>query len=160
VFRSKDGGDTWEQAGYGMDPNEAINDLLPDPNRPGLIYASTMGSGVYYTTNRGDSWTLLNEGIGSLWVDQMALSDDGSVLYAGTRVSGVIRLGMPTGTAPQAEVPDVQEEAAQDQVAEPPPKTLAGRLCKGAVAPAIVIPALLFVAAHRRRAPMIRTEPV
>jgi photosystem II stability/assembly factor-like uncharacterized protein len=96
VFRSKDGGDTWEQASFGMDPNESIYDLLPDPNRPGVLYASTSTSGVYYTTDRGENWIALNDGISGKWVDQLALSGDGSVLYAATHVSGVLRLGTPS----------------------------------------------------------------
>jgi hypothetical protein len=96
VFRSKDGGDTWAQASFGMDPNESIYDLLPDPNRPGVLYASTSTSGVYYTTDRGEHWIALNDGISGKWVDQLALSGDGSVLYAASHVSGVLRLGTPS----------------------------------------------------------------
>jgi len=103
VFRSEDGGDTWEQASSGMDPNETIFDLLPDPNRPGVLYASTRISGVYYTTDRGESWIGLKDGMPATWVDQLALSSDGSVLYAATHVSGVLRLGTPSSTQPQAQ---------------------------------------------------------
>ena len=115
VFRSLDGGDSWTQASYGMDPNEGISDFLADPNRPGLIYASTRESGVFYTTDRGQRWTPLADGISQVWVDQMALSEDGSVLYAGTRVSGVVRLGTPVGAPPhqRAAQPDAAEATTQ-----------------------------------------------
>jgi photosystem II stability/assembly factor-like uncharacterized protein len=117
VFRSKDSGDSWEQAGNGMDPNESIYDILPDPNRPGILYASTRTSGVYYTTNRGESWILINEGISEMWVDQLALSEDGSVLYAGTHVSGVLRLGTPDISS-QPQTPQSPESEEPQQPAD------------------------------------------
>jgi uncharacterized protein (TIGR03382 family) len=164
VFRSEDGGDSWEQASYGMDPNESIYDLLPDPNRPGVIYASTRTSGVYYTTDRGESWILLNDGISEMWVDQLALSDDGSVLYAGTHVAGVLRLGTPIGAPPQVPsqasptVPtmtpttttepfEAQPTARPEEVAEP---TGTGGICPlGAALPAALL-GLVWVSRRRR----------
>jgi len=103
VFRSEDGGDIWEQASSGMDPNESVFDLLPDPNRPGVLYASTRTSGVYYTTDRGERWIGLKDGMPGTFVDQLALSSDGSVLYAATHVAGVLRLGTPSSAPPQTE---------------------------------------------------------
>ncbi|MHC4610031.1 MAG: WD40/YVTN/BNR-like repeat-containing protein [Planctomycetota bacterium] len=96
VFRSDDSGATWVAAGQGMDPNEEIADILPDPNRPGVIYASARNSRVFVSIDRAQNWQILDEGypIGS-GGGQLALSEDGSVLYAGTGTSGVFRLGNP-----------------------------------------------------------------
>jgi hypothetical protein len=33
IWRSEDGGQTWTQAAAGMDPNEPVYQVLPDPNR-------------------------------------------------------------------------------------------------------------------------------
>lgn len=96
VYRSTDGGETWGQAGFGMDPNEEIADLLPDPNRPGVIYAGTKRSGVYVSTNGADSWQNISDGFPDVRAEQLALSENGSVLYAGTGIRGVYRLGTPT----------------------------------------------------------------
>jgi photosystem II stability/assembly factor-like uncharacterized protein len=97
VYRSKNGGETWEQAGFGMDPNEEIADLLPDPNRPGVIYAGSRSSDVFVSTNGADSWQRLSDGFPDVRAEQLALSGNGSILYAGTGIRGVYRLGtLPT----------------------------------------------------------------
>jgi photosystem II stability/assembly factor-like uncharacterized protein len=93
VYRSRDGGDTWEQTSAGMDPNEPINDLLPDPNRPGVLYAAS-GSGVFVSTDGADSWQQISDGL-PIGAIRLALSDDGTVLYAGIGGAGVFRLGTP-----------------------------------------------------------------
>ena len=54
-------GETWERAGFGMDPNEEITDVLPDPNRSGVIYAGSRSSGVFaFHDPIGSSDFLLN----------------------------------------------------------------------------------------------------
>lgn len=95
VWRSKDGGETWEQAAAGMDPNEQMFALLADPNRPGVIYASTSLSGIFVTTDGADTWRKLGEGLDFFNMKDMTLSEDGSVLYVGTGGRGVYRLGTP-----------------------------------------------------------------
>jgi photosystem II stability/assembly factor-like uncharacterized protein len=95
VYRSQDGGDTWVQASAGMDANEPITHLLPDPNREGVIYASSTLSGVFVSTDGAQTWQQIAEGLTALVVDRLALSEDGTVLYAGTRGGGVFRLGTP-----------------------------------------------------------------
>jgi len=95
VWRSKDGGETWEQTSAGMDPNEQMYALLPDPNRQGAIYASTSRSGVYVTTDGADTWRQLRNKLDFFNIKDMALSVDGSVLYVGTSGAGVYRLGTP-----------------------------------------------------------------
>jgi len=97
VYRSLDGGDTWEPILTGLDPNEPIFDLLPDPNRKGLLYASSHGSGVSYSTDRGELWQRAADSP-QLMAKKLALSEDGSVLYVGTYGEGVFRLGTPVTT--------------------------------------------------------------
>ncbi|MBT4309068.1 MAG: hypothetical protein HOD49_01520 [Anaerolineae bacterium] len=95
LWRSADGGESWEQASAGMDPNQQMFGLLADPNRPGVIYASTSLSGIFVTTDGGDSWRQLGDGLDFFNMKDMALSADGSVLYVGTGGRGVYRLGTP-----------------------------------------------------------------
>jgi photosystem II stability/assembly factor-like uncharacterized protein len=97
VFRSEDGGTTWVQAAAGMDPNEPLYDLVADPNRQGVLYASSWLSGVFVSTDAGQSWRSLVNGLDMKGMRQLALSSDGTVLYAGTISRGVYRLGQLDG---------------------------------------------------------------
>ncbi len=78
VYRSNDGGKNWEQIFFRSDKAGAI-DLSMDPNNPRILYATTWeaqrspyqlnsggpGSGIFKSTDGGDSWTELtrNEGL-------------------------------------------------------------------------------------------------
>jgi photosystem II stability/assembly factor-like uncharacterized protein len=96
IWRSRDGGQSWTQAAAGMDPNELIVKILPDPSHPNLIYAASHLSGVFVTLDGGETWQSLNNGLAVRNITNLALSADGSVLYAGTGASGVFRLGGPS----------------------------------------------------------------
>ena len=81
VYRTKDGGETWEQvlATSGEDGWTGIIDLVMDPSRPDVLYAaawhrtrspwdfveSGAGSGIYKSTDGGDTWTRLEGGFPS-----------------------------------------------------------------------------------------------
>ncbi|HKK75989.1 MAG TPA: hypothetical protein VJ953_13005 [Saprospiraceae bacterium] len=70
VYRSKDGGQTWERILFESDKAGAV-DLILDPNNPRIIYASTWqmkrngyrmdsggpGSKLWKSTDGGDTWT-------------------------------------------------------------------------------------------------------
>jgi len=76
VYRSKDGGDTWEHVLYIDDDTGAI-DLVMDPSDPNTLFAAMYqrrrtsfgfngggpGSGIYRTMDGGNSWTELTEGL-------------------------------------------------------------------------------------------------
>jgi len=69
VFRSKDGGQTWEKVLYVSD-EVGVADLIMDPTNPRVLYASTWrirrtpysldsggeGSGLWKSTDGGDTW--------------------------------------------------------------------------------------------------------
>ena len=98
LFRSKDGGKTWEKVLYVNEKTGAV-DISMDPSNPQVIYASTWqvlrtawgidsggpGSGLYKTTDGGDHWTLLTNGLpasekGKIGVSVSAANP--SVVYA------------------------------------------------------------------------------
>jgi photosystem II stability/assembly factor-like uncharacterized protein len=76
IFRSKDGGKTWEKVLFVDDKTGAI-DLAMDPTNPRILYAAFWqvlrqpwtlisggpGSGLYKTTDGGDTWTKLTTGL-------------------------------------------------------------------------------------------------
>ncbi len=73
VYKSSDGGASWEKVLFVDDETGAI-DLIIDPNNPDVLYAATWhrarrawnfvesgaGSGIYKTTDGGANWTKLN----------------------------------------------------------------------------------------------------
>ena len=77
VFRSKDGGKTWEKILYESDKAGAV-DIILDPNNPRIIYASTWqikrngyrmdsggpGSHLWKSTDGGDNWVKLTQNSG------------------------------------------------------------------------------------------------
>ena len=77
VFRSKDGGKTWEQVLFRSEKAGAI-DLCLDPNNPRILYAAIWetqrtpwslssggpDSGIFKSTDGGDSWQELNDNPG------------------------------------------------------------------------------------------------
>ncbi len=79
VYKSTDGGQTWEKVLYIDDQTGAI-DLVMDPADPNTLYAATWqrlrkrwndprneshyaGSGIYRSTDAGGSWQPINEGL-------------------------------------------------------------------------------------------------
>ena len=98
VFRTNDGGETWEKVLY-IDRHTGAIDLAMDPGDPNTIFAAMYqrqrtgwgfngggpGSGLYRTFDGGDSWTELTEGLpegdkGRIGVD--VFRQDGNVVYA------------------------------------------------------------------------------
>lgn len=99
VFRSKDGGKTWDRILYRDEKTGAV-DLVIDPHNPSILYASLWeafrtpysmssggpGSGVFKSTDGGDHWTELthNPGMpaGVIGKIGISVSSDSTRVYA------------------------------------------------------------------------------
>ncbi len=97
VYRTQDGGDTWEKILY-VDENTGCADLALDPSNPDVLYASMWdyrrqpdffrsggaGSGLYKTTNGGASWDQIHQGLPEGTLGRMAIglaASNPEVLY-------------------------------------------------------------------------------
>lgn len=79
VYRSKDGGATWEKVLY-VSPAAGASDLALDPTNPRILYAAFWdhirhswyvrsggeGSGLWKSTDGGDTWTPIHQGLPEL----------------------------------------------------------------------------------------------
>jgi len=80
IYRSMDGGKNWTQVLKGTNTMSGANDLSMDPTNPRILYAAFWdhqrlpwqvrsggaGSGIWKSTDGGDSWTRLTEGLPKL----------------------------------------------------------------------------------------------
>ena len=80
IYRSADGGKTWMQLLKGQNATSGANDLAMDPSNPRVLYAAFWdhqrlpwqvrsggaGSGIWKSTDGGDSWRRLTEGLPAL----------------------------------------------------------------------------------------------
>ena len=80
IYRSRDGGTTWQLVLKGVNSTSGASDLSMDPSNPRILYAAFWdhqrqpwfvrsggaGSGIWKSTDGGDSWTRLTGGLPSL----------------------------------------------------------------------------------------------
>jgi WD40 repeat protein len=98
VYRSADGGLTWQEANDANIGNHCINDLAVHPTAPNLVYAATAAGGVFKTTDGGQHWTHLS---GLTPVDIRAIAvrpDQPGMVYVGTAGKGVYVYNEGSGT--------------------------------------------------------------
>ncbi|MBP7549098.1 MAG: glycosyl hydrolase [Gemmatimonadaceae bacterium] len=80
IYRSRDGGSTWTLVLKGMNATSGASDLSMDPSNPRILYAAFWdhqrtpwfvrsggaGSGLWKSTDGGDTWTRLTQGLPAL----------------------------------------------------------------------------------------------
>ncbi len=93
VFKSGDGGATWQWSSKGLPLGFPVVDIELDPNNPQILYAATFNKGVFISKNGGEYWTLL--GLSDYWtydvtsslsegVNQVNAPSTPSQFYTGT----------------------------------------------------------------------------
>lgn len=99
VYKSADGGNTWEAARRGLPEDISVFSMVLDPYDERTLYAGTLDilglrfTGVYKSSNAGSSWTAVNRGIarsaGEIWAIGATPWKGGAILAGGVR--GIFR---------------------------------------------------------------------
>jgi len=107
VYWTVDGGLTLRPRHRGLPSGGAVRSLVIDPANPAILYAGVgddMGdapqppqpvTGVYRSTDRGGTWSLLGAGLPESFTGRLALDARHGLLYAATRGLGLYRLALP-----------------------------------------------------------------
>ena len=85
IFKSINNGESWEvvREGNGITFSLAVNDQ-------DHIYATSRGGGVFCSTDNGDSWVEMNNGLNNLNAEQIVIDLIGHI-FVGTRGGGIFR---------------------------------------------------------------------
>lgn len=81
IFRTHDGGKTWQRIVNGIPENEVVNAVREDPKRKGLLYAGTERA-VYFSIDDGENWQRLRMNMPSTSIRDIVVHEDD--LVAGT----------------------------------------------------------------------------
>ena len=79
IYRTHDGGKSWQKIMNGIPENEAVDAVREDPVRKGLLYASTERS-VYFSPDDGDHWQSLALNLPKTSVRDVVVHDDDLVI--------------------------------------------------------------------------------
>ena len=91
-FYSTDGGQSWQTSGTSALPGSHYfygNAIWPSPVTPGLVYIAGSGysnAPVYVSTNHGQTFTALAQGLPNTLVYDLAGTPEGDMLFAATEV--------------------------------------------------------------------------
>ena len=85
IYRTHDGGKTWQEIVKGLPKNEPINAVREDPIRKGLLFAGSEEA-IYVSFDDGDNWQSLRLNMPATSVRDLVIKDDD--LVAGTHGRG------------------------------------------------------------------------
>ena len=100
---SEDSGESWRNSDDGFVRDVHVSKLIIDPNNNNVFYATTQGeteytdkvgdgAGVFKSTDRGNNWFQINNGLNSLETNVLVVDpNDSETLYLGTDDDGVYK---------------------------------------------------------------------
>ena len=92
VFKSTDGGTTWQGANDSLSGSQNVSTLAIHPGNPQIVYAGTIKDGVLKTVDGGRTWVKQNQGLTTLDVRGLAIDPKNTdTLYAGVEQGGVYK---------------------------------------------------------------------
>jgi len=78
-----------------------IVDIVFNPSNSNIVYTADLNSGVYLSSDHGETWLPIDDGLTTKNVSCLTISKDGQTLYAGTSGGGVFRLILGENRPPQ-----------------------------------------------------------
>jgi photosystem II stability/assembly factor-like uncharacterized protein len=98
MYKTIDGGINWAQVlspedmiSKGTQNHGHITSIVFDPSTPSLCFASEWHGGMYMSTDAGENWTLINEGLSTRSIASIEISKGGEIVYAASQGEGVFR---------------------------------------------------------------------
>lgn len=101
VYKSADGGKTWALLAQGFAGNESVQvvggrmPLVIDPQNPSVLYAGTMGAGIFKSMDGGDTWKPFSNGLPETDKEIFSLAinpNNPLIVYAGTGNGKMFRI--------------------------------------------------------------------
>lgn len=97
IFKSTNGGLIWTKLNLGL---YGVRAIVFNQETPGTIYAACEYTGFYVSTNDGQSWSPMNDGLTTKRISCLALNSVDDLLFAGTFDGGVFRCNISTEVEP------------------------------------------------------------
>jgi photosystem II stability/assembly factor-like uncharacterized protein len=92
LFRSTDAGRSWVRLVKGLDNRNFLNSLAISRQEDYVLYASSLGDGVYKSEDKGESWSKVNNGLGSLRIGKVFVSPHSAqVVFACALAGGLYK---------------------------------------------------------------------
>ena len=89
IFRTHDGGRSWQAITFGLPTDEVVSVVRADPKRPGLLFAGTESS-VFVSFDDGDNWQPLRQNLPTAWARDLLVHDNDLVVATQGRAIWVL----------------------------------------------------------------------